>query len=295
MADEGDRAGRGGVARLCVLASGSSGNCSVLRTPGSTILIDAGLSPRRTRGLLEDQGLALEDLDAVLLTHLDADHLHAGWARGLPGSAPFFVHRSHLRQACARGLPRRACVGFGGVAEVAADFCVFATLNAHDELGAAAFRFEFVTGASLGFATDLGSVSDALIEHLGGVDVLAVESNYCPRMQIESDRPAFLKQRVMGGSGHLSNEECAQLVAEIKPRSHVVLLHLSRQCNDPSLAARAHARQPYRLTVSSQFEPTPWVEIARPGPGERAEPAPRAVVRGSLFDHMSGAAPEPPR
>jgi phosphoribosyl 1,2-cyclic phosphodiesterase len=280
---------------LCVLASGSSGNCSVLRTPGSAILIDAGLSPRRTRLLLEELGLGIESLGGILLTHLDSDHFHNGWGRALPESVPVHLHHSHVRQARSRGLGPRSCVGFGEVAEIAGDFRVFASLNAHDELGTASFRFEFTTGASLGFATDIGSVSDALIEHLGGVDVLAVESNYCPRMQIESDRPAFLKQRVMGGSGHLSNQECARLVAQVRPRGHVVLLHLSRQCNDPALAARAHARQPYRLTVTSQFEPTPWIEIVAGGASSVATVAPRAVVRGSLFDHMVVGPTEPPR
>ncbi len=279
---------------LCVLASGSSGNCSVLRTKESTILIDAGLSPRRTRLLLDGLGLGVEDLDGVVLTHLDSDHFHSGWARALPQSVPVHVHRTHIRQARSRGLAARACVGFGEAADVAPDYRVLVALSAHDQLGTAAFRFQFPTGASLGFATDLGSVSDTLVEHLGGVDVLAIESNYCPRMQVESDRPEFLKQRVMGGSGHLSNQECARLVAEIGPREHVVLLHLSRQCNDPTLAARLHARQPYRLTVSSQTEPTPWIEIEsapRPSP----EPA-RAIVRGSLFDTIgprAGVQPPP--
>jgi len=279
---------------LRVLASGASGNCSVLRTPGATFLIDAGLSPRRTLGYLAEMGLDPADLDGILLTHLDSDHFHLGWPRALPAGVPVYVHATHLRQARARGLPRDAGTPFGEVIDLAPDLCARAILSAHDQLGTAAFRFQFPTGACLGFATDLGSVSDTLVEHLGGVDVLAIESNYCPRMQVESDRPEFLKERVMGGSGHLSNQECARLVAEIGPRSHVVLLHLSRQCNDPTLAARLHARQPYRLTVSSQTEPTPWIEI-HSAPLPRPEPA-RPVVRGSLFDTIgprTGVQPSP--
>lgn len=279
---------------LCVLASGSSGNCSILRTPQSSILIDAGLSPRRTMLHLAEIGLEPADLDAILLTHLDSDHFHAGWARGLPAGVPVFVHATHARQARARGLARHALATFHEAVDPAPGLRVLVALSAHDQLGTAAFRFQFPTGASLGFATDLGSVSDTLVEHLGGVDVLAIESNYCPRMQVESDRPEFLKQRVMGGGGHLSNQECARLVAEIGPRSHVVLLHLSRQCNDPTLAARLHARQPYRLTVSSQTEPTPWIEIHR-APEPRPEP-PRLIVRGSLFDTIgprAGVQPSP--
>ena len=269
-----------------MLASGSSGNCSVLRSASSTVLIDAGLSPRRTRACLAEMGLDLTDLDAILLTHLDSDHFHSGWPRALPDGLRVLVHSTHTRQARSRGLSRHNCRSFGDTISLADDYCVFTTLNAHDELGTAAFRFEFVCGASLGFVTDIGKGSDELVEHMRGVDVLAIESNYCPRMQVESDRPVFLKQRVMGGSGHLSNQECAQLVSEIGPRRHVVLLHLSRQCNDPSLAARLHAHRPYALTVTSQFEASPWVEIVR---GEiSAELAIRPVVRGSLFDQAAG-------
>jgi phosphoribosyl 1,2-cyclic phosphodiesterase len=275
---------------LRVLASGSSGNATILRTARSTILIDAGLSPRRTRAHLAQLDLTLEDLNGILLTHLDSDHFHTGWPNALPQSLPVYMHSTHLRTAQARGLPRRACKTFNDVFEPTDDFAAFVTLNAHDQLGTAAFRFEFVTGASLGFATDLGSISDSLVEHLSAVDVLAIESNYCPKMQVESDRPSFLKHRVMGGSGHLSNQECAQLVAEIRPRDHVVLLHLSRQCNDPGLAARLHAREPYRLTVTSQTEPTPWIEITpsrTPAQAPVIQPEPKPIVCGSLLDHAS--------
>ncbi|MBK7405590.1 MAG: MBL fold metallo-hydrolase [Phycisphaerales bacterium] len=272
-------------AQLRVLASGSSGNCSLLRTPeGGAILVDAGLSPRRTRRHLEECGLGLADLQAVLLTHLDSDHFYGGWSSALPADVPILVHRQHAREAARCGLGKDRLRTFEGEFSPAPGVEARAVVTAHDELGTAAFRFECAGGAALGFATDLGRPSEALVRHLAGVDVLAIESNYCPRMQIESDRPAFLKQRVMGGRGHLSNEECAALVEEIGPRSHVVLLHLSRQCNDPALVARMHARRPYSVTITSQFDPTPWIPLEA-GP-KASPPRPRSVIARSLFDHM---------
>ncbi|VAX40935.1 hypothetical protein MNBD_PLANCTO03-1444 [hydrothermal vent metagenome] len=268
---------------LRVLASGSAGNCSILRTTNSTILIDAGLSPRRTRAHLADLGLSLDDLDAILLTHLDRDHFHVGWAKALPPSLPVYTHAAHASCAHARGLPRRLGRSFQDTIELSRDYCIFATLSAHDQLGTAAFRFDFTTGASLGYATDLGHITEKLVEHLDAVDVLAIESNYCPRLQADADRPDFLKQRVMGGSGHLSNQECAQLITEVAPREHVILLHLSRQCNDPALITRLHARKPYTLTLTSQTEPTPWITITPP-PEPVRKAAPRPIVRGSLLD-----------
>jgi phosphoribosyl 1,2-cyclic phosphodiesterase len=274
------------AARFRVLASGSSGNCSVVRAGGAMMLIDAGLSPRRTKRLLAESGLTLDDLDAIILTHLDSDHLHGGWVRALPERTRVFVHACHERAAFLCGVRRENRRLFESSLDVCDGVGITAKLTHHDELGTAAFRFSFEGGGELGFATDLGRTTDGLVEHLRAVDVLAIESNYCPRMQVDSDRPWFLKRRVMGGRGHLSNQECASLVAEVGPRSHVVLLHLSRQCNDPSLVARLHAQRPYRVTITSQFAPTPWIEIAASGGGERAAPAQRPIVMGSLFDHI---------
>lgn len=115
--------------------------------------------------------------------------------------------------------------------------------------------------ASLGYATDLGHVPARLTTLMAEVDVLAIESNYCPRMQAASSRPEFLKRRIMGGSGHLSNQQCAAAVEAIRPREHVVLLHLSRECNQPSLAAEHHAGADYAITIASPDTPTRWVRV----------------------------------
>lgn len=139
----------------------------------------------------------------------------------------------------------------------------------------------------MGYATDLGRVPERLIERLRGVDVLAIESNYCPRMQMVSTRPWHLKQRIMGGFGHLSNEQALEAIAAIEPREHVVLLHLSRECNCPSLVARLHAGSDYALTISDQETATRWVSVparkrtpcvVEPGPGRQLEMFPAGAA-----------------
>ncbi|MCA9304092.1 MAG: hypothetical protein KC996_08225, partial [Phycisphaerales bacterium] len=90
---------------------------------------------------------------------------------------------------------------------------------------------------------------------------LAIESNYCPRMQEASGRPAYLKKRIMGGSGHLSNEESAHAIGLIEPGERLVLLHLSQQCNCPQTAAHAHRHHRWTPTISTQHTPTPWIPI----------------------------------
>ncbi len=273
-------------------------------------LFDLGFSPRMTQRLLERVGLSLEMVTAVLLTHLDADHCHPGWngverkdGCGLPAGASLFLHEGHLQRAYARGLnggrlspfAGESGVGKGGVGRgekgrtggsfVAcgvAGLIVHPLMVSHDELGAAVFRVQVGEGdgaPALGYATDLGRVTGELIDHLGcegaygGVDALVIESNYCPKLQLASDRPEFLKRRVMGGSGHLSNHESLSAIEAIAPREHVVLLHLSQQCNDPALVAALHEGCDYTLTISTQDEPTRWVPVRR---SERA----RVVMKG---------------
>lgn len=286
-------------ATLCVIASGSSGNCSALlmkdrRTGVARVcLIDAGISPRRVAMFLRHQGLKPHDVTDVLFTHLDRDHCHPGWVRGLPGHARFRVLRNHIPRARREGLAERELTPFdagpAGAFTLTRGVRVSAVQLAHDELGVAAFRFEFTEG-TLGFATDLGRVREELIDHLAGVDVLAIESNYCPILQANSERPFFLKQRIMGGSGHISNQEAAEAIARISPKQHAVLLHLSRQCNNPSLAVSPHLDAPYRVTVSDQFTPTPWVPIGvAPVHGQNGQAAASTAYRPQSRVRQNGS------
>ncbi|HZW06353.1 MAG TPA: MBL fold metallo-hydrolase [Phycisphaerales bacterium] len=293
--------GRAAAMRLCVLGSGSRANCTAVHTVGpdgrvSLCLIDLGFSPRMTDRLLRQVGLSLDMVTAVLLTHLDSDHCHAGWCFSgagagtteqpcrLPRDAAVFLHEGHLQRAYSRGLNGGRLQKFGGergrrgpvfvaCERAGSPISVQPLMTFHDDLGAAVFRVQLggEDAPAFGYATDLGRVTDELIDHLrddrarglDGVDALVIESNYCPRMQVASDRPEFLKRRVMGGRGHLSNQEALEAVEAIAPREHVVLVHLSQQCNNPALVASMHVGAGYTLTVSSQDEPTRWVPVRR--------------------------------
>jgi phosphoribosyl 1,2-cyclic phosphodiesterase len=269
-------------ASLCVLASSSKGNCSVLIIGRGElrrlVMIDAGLSPRRTGEMLEDLGVADVPLHAVLLTHLDNDHWHAGWVAAMPERTGVYVHARHRGRATRLGIAYTCMRLYDSDFDVVPGVRVRPALMSHDDLGAAAFRIEFErSGRSLGFATDLGRANQRLIDHLTGVDVLAIESNYCPKMQIASGRPDFLQRRIMNGSGHLSNEQAAEAVRAIGPREHVVLLHLSLDCNRPELASMYHNGSPYAVTVASWERPTSWIRLTWP----EATPVVKTLVRGA--------------
>ncbi len=134
-------------------------------------------------------------------------------------------------------------------------------------------------GCRLGYATDLGSVPPGLFDLFDDLDILALESNYDPQMQMASPRPWVLKQRIMGDAGHLSNQQSYAAVRHIlnraerkgsPPPSHIVLLHRSRQCNCPDLLRRLFAqdsRIAARMILAEQDQPTGWIR-----PGRRSAP-----------------------
>lgn len=278
---------------LCVLASGSSGNCSVLRSAsGELVLIDAGISPKRTAVSLAALGYTLGDVSAVVLTHLDSDHFYSSWATAAPKRLRFgasvWVHASHSRErrldplhevGCLRTFEREAF-------EPAGSMAFSSRLASHDAEGVATFRISTPQG-ELGYLTDLGEVTDRLVEFHRGVGVLAIESNYCPRLQARSARPDFLKRRIMGGAGHLSNQQCLAATEAIGPGSHAVFLHLSRECNTAEIVGEMHEGADYARTIAHAEEPTRWISIARPGPSVKSVPVSRPVPM-SLFGPPSG-------
>jgi len=280
--------------RLCVLASGSAANASALhwrdtRRRDHLWLIDAGLSPRRTRSLLDAHRLSLEHLEGIVLTHLDRDHWHQGWANRwdslLPTTTRVLLHHTHSGDLprLGRAAPRAELIRHGTTLD--GDATLATAVAPHDRAGSAALRFQFHSGAALGYATDLGRVDTTLVRHLRAVHVLAIESNYCPRLQADSGRPDFLIDRITGGRGHLSNEEARDAVRRIGPLEHVVLLHLSRDCNRPHLAARLHQDSPLPCTVASHNRPTPWIPVG----ATRTSPTPTPAQLTFFNEHAPRA------
>lgn len=260
---------------LCVLGSGSAGNSSIVRTPGGVMLIDAGLGPRTVAQRMKGLGVSVADVTAICLTHLDRDHFSLNWVgTTLKLGIRIYCHASRrsdlLRLAAAEGLHRLVVPFEAGAFEPVAGLSVTPLALAHDHNGSHGFCLAG-HGYRVGFATDLGRVPEALVDCFEGVDLLAIESNYDPAMQRNSGRPWFLVQRIVGGRGHLSNEQALGAVRQIVARTqarhgklpaHVVLLHRSRECNCPELLRDLFARDARlapRLVLAEQSERTPWL------------------------------------
>lgn len=274
---------------LCILASGSAGNCSVVRTPRGMILIDAGLSPRAIDRRLSAFGHRLDQVAGVCLTHLDSDHLSASFLAWLcRQQVPLFCHRD--KYGLLRSIAARRTIVLQNVHTFGED--PFEPLDGlavepvpvnHDVEGSHAFVLQSDDNdrrsCRIGFATDLGRVPPLLIDRFcdgGGLDLLAIESNYCPQMQLNSDRPPFLKRRIMGGHGHLSNQQAFEAVKRVLDRQlamgqglpgTVALLHRSRDCNCPHRVRELFSRDVRigrRLVLAEQHEPTGWLARREP-------------------------------
>jgi phosphoribosyl 1,2-cyclic phosphodiesterase len=268
---------------LCILASGSSGNSTLLRTPNGSVLIDAGIGPRTTAQRMDGTGASPMEIRAICLTHLDRDHFSPGWLTTiLKRGIKLFVHRTRrdnlLRRIEQLGFPvdlSSQVIAFDGeVFQPIDDLQLHSIPLAHDREGSHGFVIEGF-GCRIGYATDLGRVPKMLIERFEDLDVLALESNYDPEMQRSSGRPVFLQNRIMNGQGHLSNGQAFEAICEILDRcerrrsrlpSHIVLLHRSQQCNCPKLVRNFFSRDrriSRRLTLAEQYERTHWI---RPRP-----------------------------
>jgi ribonuclease BN (tRNA processing enzyme) len=273
-----------------VLASGSGGNASLLEADGFGLLVDIGLGPRQLATRLAACGRSWRNIQAVLLTHTHSDHwrgksLAALFSRRIP----LFCHDEHLADLAA-GCPefvydRLQASGllrtyseerppeFG-----AAIRCTPLGLR-HDGGPTFGFRFagpgDLLSGEwSLGYLADLGSWDDRLASALSDVDLLALEFNHDVAMQRSSGRHPMLIARVLGDEGHLSNEQAAELLREALCRSiagrlqRLVQLHLSRQCNRPSLAQSAaqsvldQLGRAVSIHSASQHNPSPPFEFA---------------------------------
>jgi len=227
-----------------VLASGSSGNCTLVEGRRGRLLIDCGLSARETSRRLQRIGCEPRSIGAVLVSHEHGDHVAgaAGFSRrfGVP------IHTT-AATAMASGLSRSEVAGLvptePGRPFLVGDLEVSPFSVPHD----AADNVGYVVsceGAKLGYATDLGHATGLVTERLKDCDVLVAEANHDPAMLREGPYPWSVKQRIGGRRGHLSNDAMGALVAAVAGARtrHLFLAHLSSVNNTPALAVAACGR-----------------------------------------------------
>jgi phosphoribosyl 1,2-cyclic phosphodiesterase len=224
-----------------ILGSSSTGNCALLRTGSSKILIDAGFSGKRIQAKLESIGESIEAIQAVFLTHEHSDH--AQGIRGLSSrpDLPIFANRDTADAVQAK-LTKRANwqVFETGTTFNFRDLEIRSFALPHDAYDPVGYVFrwgldDLPTIQSLAWITDLGYVPAHVHEQMRSVETLVIEANYEEAL-LEKDtrRPWSIKQRIRGRHGHLSNNAAFEALSQMNGDSRlkeVYLAHLSKDCN----------------------------------------------------------------
>lgn len=230
------------------LYSGSGGNSLLMRAGGVNILIDAGKSARSLCRSLLDVGSDIENIDAIFITHEHADHISALEVLTRRHRIPV-----HMTEASAAGIPPHSKESLGGVLRLhkplfsvnVGGVIVTSLPASHDSNFCVGYRIEFDgidgTRRALGCATDTGYVTKYIREGLCGCEAVVIECNHDVTMLRCGPYPAYLKSRILSRRGHLSNDDCADFAAYLADRGtrHFLLAHVSRENNDPEIAAAA--------------------------------------------------------
>ncbi|MCI8466503.1 MAG: MBL fold metallo-hydrolase [Lachnospiraceae bacterium] len=228
--------------RLVSIASGSSGNCIYVGTDSTHILIDAGISTKRIEAGLAGLGIKGSELSGILITHEHSDHIGGLRVFSRKNEIPIYTtketYEGILTARSVGGLPgglhRKI---FPDEAFFIGDMKITPFSIDHDAAGPCAFRVD-AGASSAAVVTDLGNYSQYTINHLLGLDAILLEANHDVRMLETGPYPYYLKRRIMGNRGHLSNDSAGRLLGEILHDGFkkALLGHLSKENNFADLA-----------------------------------------------------------
>jgi len=231
--------------RFLSLGSGSSGNCYCLLTETGGVIIDAGIGIRTLKKTFFSYGIKPAKIDAVIVTHDHADHIKAVGAVSqefkLPVYATQAVHQGIADNYCVhkkvpldlqRNLQYNQTVQIG-------ELSITPFHVPHDSTDCVGFKIE-AEGKTFVLMTDVGHVTEEMQQMISEADYLVIEANHDLEMLTSGPYPEYLKQRIAGQNGHLSNSSCATAIAEhmTEKLRHVWLCHLSEENNHPELARK---------------------------------------------------------
>ena len=223
--------------KIWSLGSGSSGNAILVECDGSRLLVDCGFGTRTLGARLRSIGVEPESIEGCLLTHEHDDHLKGAAAAALRWGWGIYATPGTAR---ARALRRTPVLTFEpGVTLDFPQMTIEATATSHDANESVGFVVTSrSTGARAGMFYDLGCVTRGVAKACESLDILVLESNHDDEMLRFGPYPPFLQKRIASRVGHLSNRDAAKFAraANIRDVKHLVLAHLSEQCNTPSVA-----------------------------------------------------------
>lgn len=262
------------------LASGSSGNATLVRTDRTTVLIDAGIGPRLLAGTLRQYGTELSGLRAVAITHEHSDHI-----RGLPP-----LLRAGVPVITTGGTARALDLGEGTFSAIRPDesteiddLTITALRVSHDAAEPVAYLVRHAEATVL-LLTDLGRFDDALLPYLVAADLVIIESNHDEAMLRRGPYPPHLKRRVASELGHLSNAAAGDAIGQaIRRRTSVPTIwlgHLSEANNRPELAVSSMMST---LRAAGSVAPVTALRRGKASPPWTSDPQFRPAVQAPLL------------
>lgn len=228
--------------KFCSIASGSSGNCIYAGSAGTSVLVDAGISGRRIEQGLRDIELTTTDIDGILVTHEHSDHVKGLGVLARRYGIPVYGTSGTIQAIRESGTIGKISDDLFRTVSADEEFMIgdltirpFAV--SHDAAEPVGYRIMH-NGKSCAVATDMGCYDDYIVSNLKDLDVLLLEANHDVRMLEAGRYPYYLKRRILGEKGHLSNETCGQLLGRLLHDSirEIFLGHLSRENNYEALA-----------------------------------------------------------
>ncbi|MGD0908506.1 MAG: MBL fold metallo-hydrolase [Candidatus Acidiferrales bacterium] len=244
------------------MASGSSGNCTLLETEQTRLLVDAGLGKKETLRRLADAGRQVDRLDGIVISHEHTDHIGSlAQVLGQWRTTVYLTEATHTEVL--RILPETSHKRLDRVEHIRAghrfvvgDIEVSPISIPHDAVDPLGFTFR-ACGMKVAIVTDLGYLPELVKVHLRDSDCLMLESNHDLDMLKVGPYPWHIKQRVMSRTGHLSNHTVSEFLADAEAfdarARYVVLAHLSENNNNPDVARISAAEALGRRTGTAAF------------------------------------------
>lgn len=228
------------MAKFCSLFSSSDGNCTYIGCSQGGILIDVGVSAKRTELALADIGVAPSSLAAIFVTHEHSDHI-----KGIRVFAERYGIKVYSSPGTLAGMEELGAVTAKTKTDIipesgieAGGMFVRAFRTPHDSRESTGYSIVTSDGKRISVATDIGMITENIMNSVYGSDLVLLESNHDVGMLQNGPYPYFLKQRILSDYGHLSNENCAKTAVKLMESgtTRFVLGHLSKENNMPSLA-----------------------------------------------------------
>lgn len=252
---------------IASLNSGSNGNCYYVGNDTEAILVDAGISCRETEKRMLRLGLNMQKVKAIFISHEHTDHIKGLCTLSAKFNLPVYITsgtlkgcKFNLREDLVRPLISHQTIQVGAL-----------RVTGFPKLHDASEPHSFLVSCGktkVGVFTDLGAACDQLIAHFSQCHAAFLEANYDDELLSKSAYPYFLKRRISGGMGHLSNQQALDLFKAYKPAfmTHLLLSHLSKDNNCPQLVSdlfTSHA-DGTEIIVASRYVETAVYTISEP-------------------------------